>query len=80
MQFCSHGAFKVYSETSSLQFTNTQMTEKVLFLQNFLKDDLHVAQINSKYSSWFLNAKSLKTMFAISVQYFVTTKVYMLRQ
>ena len=37
MQFCSHGAFKVYSKTSSLQFTNTQMTEKGLILQQFFK-------------------------------------------
>jgi hypothetical protein len=37
MQFCLHGAFKVYIKTSSLQFANTQTTEKVLIQQLFFK-------------------------------------------
>ena len=68
MQFCLHGAFQVYIKTSSLQFANTQMTEKVLILQHFLKDDLHVAQINSKYSPWFLKCKVTKFQYSTLLQ------------
>jgi len=68
MQLCLHGAFKVYIKTSSLQFVNTQMTEKLLILQKFLKDDLHVAQINSKYSSWLLKCEVTKFQYSTLLQ------------